>query len=88
MAYDVAALTSVLEKAIDKHVVVEILLKTSSNRGGKVTVDSIGSFKESLPSARIYIWDREDRSEEWSNGAVHVKCAVAVAEDLHAELER
>ena len=64
-----------LKAAADRGVAISMLLESSDQHGGSVSIDAIGPMKEALPTARIYFWG--DRLEEFDGGKVHAKVAVA-----------
>jgi len=52
-----------------------MLLELSQEHGGSISFDAIGKMKLLVPSARLYAW--RDKSEEFIDGRVHAKVAVA-----------
>lgn len=76
VAYHVGAVIDALRRAVDRGVLVSVLLERSKEHGGNVTVDSIAMLKQSLPHARLYEWDKSS-SDTALTASVHAKCAVA-----------
>jgi phosphatidylserine/phosphatidylglycerophosphate/cardiolipin synthase-like enzyme len=70
-----------MRKAVERGVNISILLESSEDHGGKISVDSIAKMRKALPDATVYIWRPEarERDERGRFGAVHAKCAVADA---------
>jgi len=79
VAYEVATIIKALQDAVDRQVKVDILLETSTDRGGKVTVDSFKTMKAKVPSANFYIWHAGSEKKGFADsvGSVHAKCAVS-----------
>jgi len=79
VAYEVASLIKALQDAVGRHVQVDVLLESSTKKGGKVTVDSIQTMKDAIPSANVYVWSLGTSKKHKSSikGAVHAKCAVS-----------
>lgn len=79
VAYEVASIIKVLQDAVGRQVQVDILLESSTVQGGKVTVDSFKTMKDTVPSANLYVWNVRNGKKALtaSTGAVHAKCAVA-----------
>lgn len=73
VAYDVDSIVQALRSAIRRGVKVEILMESTGDYGGRISMDSIALFQKELPEAILYWWDLEGAS-------VHAKCAVADAE--------
>jgi|SRR5690625_2170182 len=73
--YDVDVVVRALNEAINRGVVVSILLESSKRHGGSVPYDAIGQIQKSVPSACLYAW-REKESLHMG-GRVHAKVAVA-----------
>jgi phosphatidylserine/phosphatidylglycerophosphate/cardiolipin synthase-like enzyme len=82
VAYEVPSVSKALRDAADRRVVVEVLLESSTERGGKVTVDSVRTMKEAVPSANVYVWriGSGKNTPVSAMGSVHAKCAVADGE--------
>jgi len=79
VAYEVVLIIDALQDAMKRQVQIDILLESSAHHGGKVTVDSVQTMKDTVPSANIYVWNVGAGSKPTgqSTGAVHAKCAVA-----------
>ncbi len=73
VAYEVASIIKALQDAVGRQVKVDILMEPSTDRGGKVTVDSFTTMKAAVPSANLYVWHHRNGS----TGSVHAKCAVS-----------
>ncbi len=77
VAYDVSTIVKALDEASDRGVLISMLLESSQDHGGSITIDAIGKMKALVPSANIYSW--RDKAEPFSGGRVHAKVAVADA---------
>lgn len=70
VAYDVDSIVKALRRAIVRGVKVEILMESTSDYGGRISMDSIALFKREVPEAILYWWNE-------SGASVHAKCAVS-----------
>lgn len=79
VAYEVGLIIEALQDAIERQVHIDILVESSADQGGKVTVDSVQTMKDTVPSANVYVWKvgAEKKSTGQATGSVHAKCAVA-----------
>jgi phosphatidylserine/phosphatidylglycerophosphate/cardiolipin synthase-like enzyme len=79
VAYEVPSIIEALQDAAARKVRVDILLESSTDQGGKVTVDSFKTMKAAVPSANLYVWHAGDgeKTPAAYTGAVHAKCAVS-----------
>jgi cardiolipin synthase A/B len=79
VAYQVSSIIKALQEAVGRQVQVDILLESSTDRGGKVTVDSFKTMKAAVPSANLYAWNSEKGKKASADamGSVHAKCAVS-----------
>lgn len=77
VAYDVSSIVKALNEASSRGVVISMLLETSQEYGGSISIDAIGKMKVLVPSARLYAW--RERGDLFSDGRVHAKVAVADA---------
>ena len=75
VVYDVSSIVRALNSAIDRGVLVSMLLESSQNHGGSITIDGIGKMRTLIPAARLFAW--RDKAELFSDGRVHAKVAVA-----------
>ena len=75
VAYQVSSIVDALQEALDDGVEVSILLESSDEYGGGVSVDSIGKMREILPNARVLHW--AEKNDIFAEGKVHAKAAVA-----------
>lgn len=75
VAYDVSTIVKALNMAIDRGVVVSMLLELSQDHGGSITFDTIAKMRILVPSAHLYAW--KDKDECFIDGRVHAKLAVA-----------
>jgi cardiolipin synthase len=75
VAYDVSSIVKALNEASARGVLISMLLELSLAHGGSISFDAIGKMKLLVPSARLYAW--RDKAEEFSDGRVHAKVAVA-----------
>ena len=74
VVYDVASTMAALAKAADRGVVLSMLLESSEEHGGGVSIDGIARMRKALPSARVYFW--KNKGDEFAGGKVHAKVAV------------
>ena len=75
VAYDVSSVVAALNFAAARRVEIHILLETSTDHGGSLSVDPIATMRDCVPSAVLYVWT--DRSAPFTEGRVHAKVAVA-----------
>lgn len=75
VAYKLTSVMEALTAAVDRGVAVSMLLESSDQHGGGVSIDGIGHMKKALRTAHIYFWG--DRPEGFEGGKVHAKVAVA-----------
>ena len=75
VAYDVSTIVNALNAAIDRGVVISMLLELSQDHGGSITFNAIGKMRTLVPAARLYAW--RDKADPFSEGRVHAKVAVA-----------
>ena len=74
-AYDVSTIVKALNAAIDRGVVISMLLELSQAHGGSITFDAMGKVRTLVPASRLYAW--RDKGDPFSDGRVHAKVAVA-----------
>lgn len=72
VSYKIDSLLTSLLSAIKRGVRVSFLVESSIEHGGKISVDSIGTLKKTVPGATIYCWDTKDNDL----CSVHAKCAI------------
>lgn len=79
VAYEVDTIIEALQNAVERQVHIDILLESSANHGGKISVDSVQTMKDTVPSASVYIWkvNTGKKAAGQATGSVHAKCAVA-----------
>lgn len=79
VAYEVSLIIKALQDAVGRQVQVDMLLESSVDHGGKVTVNSVAMMKETIPSANVYVWRVGTGKETMASptGSVHAKCAVS-----------
>lgn len=79
VAYEVTSITNALQDAVGRRVQVNVLLESSTEQGGKVTVDSVRTMKDAVPSANVYVWHvgTGKKAVASATGSVHAKCAVS-----------
>jgi len=77
VAYDVSSIIDALNAAITRGVKVSMLLESSHDHGGSVSIDVIGKMRELVPETSLYAWVR--KSDVFSGGRVHAKIALADA---------
>lgn len=75
VVYKLPSIFKALESAIQRNVTVSVLLESSEQHGGAVSVDAIGTLKKELSGAVLYLW--EDKKGEFQGAKVHAKVAVA-----------
>lgn len=78
VAYDVSSIVKALnaaDAADARGVQTIMLLESSQDHGGSITMDAIGMMKVLVPSGRLYAWREKDDS--FTDGRVHAKVAVA-----------
>ncbi len=75
VAYDIPSIADALNAAGVRGVQIQILLETSANHGGSLSVDPVATLRRCVPSAALYIW--VDRPAPFTEGRVHAKVAVA-----------
>ena len=74
VAYDVPSIMATLAKAADRGVALSMLLESTEEHGGGVSIDGIARMREAIPSARVYFW--QEKGEDFAGGKVHAKVAV------------
>ena len=74
VAYDVSGIVKSLNLAIDRGVSVSMLLESSHDHGGNVSIDGIGKMRSLVPQARLYAW--REKVAPFVDGSVHAKVAV------------
>lgn len=77
--YNAASIVDALNKAIADKVEVSVLLESSVEHGGNVTIDGMKAMRAAVPGIKIYHWNPSDRKDEGDTASfsVHAKCAVA-----------
>lgn len=75
VAYDVASIIAALAASIERGVALSMLLESSDQHGGGVSIDVIGKMRSALPAAKVYFWS--DKTDAFVGGKVHAKVAVA-----------
>lgn len=75
VAYKVSTIVDALKEAVERGVTVSILLESSDEHGGGISIDSIGKMRELLPGARVLHWSK--KGDNFIDGKVHAKVAVA-----------
>lgn len=75
VAYDVSTIVKALNAASERGVVISMLLESSQDHGGSISIDSIGKMKSLMPAAHIFAW--KEKGEPFSDGRVHAKVLVA-----------
>lgn len=75
VAYAISPVITALNEAIRRGVKVRILLESVLGDGGSVSTDSVATMRSQVPEASLYVWEK--KSEEFTNGRVHAKLAVA-----------
>ncbi|MCA9468329.1 MAG: DISARM system phospholipase D-like protein DrmC [Nitrospira sp.] len=75
VAYNVASIMASLKDAIKRGVSLSMLLESSDQHGGGISIDTIGKMRKAFPEAKIYFWG--DKTDAFAGGKVHAKVAVA-----------
>ena len=75
VAYDVSSIVAALNAASGRGVSISMLLESSQEHGGSISVDVIGKMRSLVPAARLYSWVK--KTDEFADGRVHAKVAVA-----------
>ena len=75
VAYDVISIVKALNAAVERGVLISMLLELSQDHGGSISFDAIGKMRDLVPAAKMYAW--RDRIDPFSDGRVHAKVAVA-----------
>ena len=75
VAFEVPTIVLALKSAVERGVIVSMLLELSEEYGGSITVNSIKKLRKLLPRVIYYCWRNEAQS--YNSGRVHAKVAVA-----------
>jgi cardiolipin synthase A/B len=75
VAYDISSIVAALNEASGRGVSIAMLLESSQENGGSISMDVIGKMRKLVPSARLYGW--LNKTGEFAEGRVHAKVAVA-----------
>jgi phosphatidylserine/phosphatidylglycerophosphate/cardiolipin synthase-like enzyme len=75
VAYDVSTIVKALNAASNRGVIISMLLESSQDSGGSITIDAIGKMRTLVPAVRLYAW--RNKADSFSDGRVHAKVAVA-----------
>lgn len=75
VAYDVSSIVAALNAASGRGVSISMLLESSQEHGGSISMDVIGKMRNLVPAARLYGW--LNKTDEFADGRVHAKVAVA-----------
>jgi len=75
VAYDVSSIVKALNTACARGVIISMLLESSQGHGGSINIDVIGKMRALVPTAYLYAW--RNKGNEFSDGRVHAKVAVA-----------
>jgi phosphatidylserine/phosphatidylglycerophosphate/cardiolipin synthase-like enzyme len=75
VAYDVSSIVKAMNEASARGVRISMLLESSSEYGGSISIDIISKMKALVPLAHIYAWTQ--KVEPFVDGCVHAKVAVA-----------
>jgi phosphatidylserine/phosphatidylglycerophosphate/cardiolipin synthase-like enzyme len=83
-AYGVQSILKALISAMDRGVVVSLVLESAEESDGKLTFDQIVNLQNSLNHrARVFVWPAEMRqSNNGRSGTLHAKCAVVDGRQL------
>ena len=75
VAYEIPTIVKALGAANNRGVQISMLLESSQEHGGTITVDAIGKMRTLVPSAQLYAW--QEKVDPFLGGRVHAKVAVA-----------
>lgn len=75
VAYDVSSIVKALNEAVERGVHISMLLESSKEHGGSISIDGIGKMRGLVPAASLFAW--QDKVEPFLDGCVHAKVAVA-----------
>ncbi len=79
VAYDVPSIAEAIRDALKRRVEVRMLLESSEENGGTLSMDPIALMKSTIPGMQMYSWC--ERQGEHSGGKVHAKICVADGRD-------
>jgi phosphatidylserine/phosphatidylglycerophosphate/cardiolipin synthase-like enzyme len=74
-----ASIISALNEAAQRSVKIRILLESSTDHGGVVSIDGLTAMRNAVPDATFYIWDPRQKAKIAGSlsASVHAKCAVS-----------
>ena len=75
VAYEISSIVKACNEATDRGVMVSMLLESSLDHGGSITIDAIGKMSFLAPAIQLYAWVNKDAL--FCGGRVHAKVAVA-----------
>lgn len=77
--YKIGDLKTALRAAIDRGVMIKMVLESESSSSGKVGYDEIEAIKKEFSEIAIFIWpsDKRPTDDKGRHGSLHAKCAVA-----------
>lgn len=77
--HNATSIISALNEAIERGVSIRILLESSVERGGVVSIDGLSAMRTAVPDASFYVWDPMQKAKiaGSQSASVHAKCAVA-----------
>jgi cardiolipin synthase len=75
VVHELPSILLALQEAMNRGVKVQMLLESSKNEGGSLSIDIIGKMREVLPTAEIYAWKKKDGP--FAEGKVHAKIVVS-----------
>lgn len=73
--YKVPLIFSAIKSALNRNVSVSMLLESSDQHGGSISIDAIGKIKSELPGVNLYCWN--EKKPEFTEARVHAKVAIA-----------
>jgi phosphatidylserine/phosphatidylglycerophosphate/cardiolipin synthase-like enzyme len=79
-AYRVPHVTEALLVAATRGVQIVLILESTEESSGHLTLDAISAFGEDLVArSKVYFWplEKRERDAQGHHGCLHVKCAVA-----------
>lgn len=80
-AYRIESVVASLQKAVQRGVLLDLVLESSAASGGGLTFDAKLALKELSGAFTIWEWpaDKRPRDKKGNPGKLHAKCAVADA---------
>ena len=85
-AYGVQTILNALQDALNRNVMVSLVLESADESEGRLSSDQIAALQAALnQQARVYVWPTKMRQISGGRrGTLHAKCAVADGQQLFA----